>query len=156
MQVAFGACNASFMFVAGAPAGGYCASTCSRCPPGTSLAVSPAAAPSPAVIIPPANAPGLGSLSLTCFDAPPNDDFSCAQLVRLQFADWHELSFCNGHCSLCIKCFVCNCKLNLLWVFLQARLCLSHCSALSTKLVKPTPFKLKFKAITHHRHTKRV
>ena len=35
-QQGFGKCGDAFMFVAGAPAGGYCAATCGRCPPGTS------------------------------------------------------------------------------------------------------------------------
>ena len=49
LQASYGKCNEGFMFTAGAPAGGYCAATCNRCPSGTSPApaASNTASPSP-------------------------------------------------------------------------------------------------------------
>ncbi|KAL0033616.1 hypothetical protein WJX79_007938 [Trebouxia sp. C0005] len=75
---AIGSCDANFMFVAGAPAGGYCAATCSRCPLGSTPA---AAAPAPVVIMPTAAAPVPAPAAAACVDLPPNEDFSCAQLL---------------------------------------------------------------------------
>ena len=87
LQSAFNACDASFMSVSGAPAGGYCTATCNRCPPGTTPAPAPAASASPSpsapVIIPPAYAPGPAPAAQGCADVPPNDAFSCADLVSL-------------------------------------------------------------------------
>jgi len=88
LQEAFGSCNADFMFVAEAPAGGYCAATCSRCPLGSTPA---AAAPYPSVIMPAAAAPVPAPAAVACVDLPPNDDFSCAQLVRA----WPCHSWCS-------------------------------------------------------------
>ncbi|KAL3147491.1 hypothetical protein ABBQ38_014547 [Trebouxia sp. C0009 RCD-2024] len=45
-QAGFGKCGEPFMFSEGAPAGGYCAATCNRCPSGTSPSPSPSASPS--------------------------------------------------------------------------------------------------------------
>ena len=70
------------MFVAGAPAGGYCAATCARCPLGSTPAPAAAAAPSPSVTLPTAPAPAPAVPA--CVDTAPNDDFSCAELVRIQ------------------------------------------------------------------------
>lgn len=78
LQEAIGSCNSAFMFVTGAPAGGYCAATCSRCPLGTSPA---AAAPSPSVTTAAASAPEPVPAAAACVDTPPNDAFTCAELV---------------------------------------------------------------------------
>ena len=59
LQASFGQCGASFMFQSGAPAGGYCAATCNRCPSGATAAAN--TSPSPAVpaatVQPPAPGP---------------------------------------------------------------------------------------------------
>ena len=77
------------MFVPGAPAGGYCAATCSRCPLGSTPA---AAVPSPSVILPAAAAPVPAAAAAACVDLPPNENFSCAQLVSA----WPCLLWCSS------------------------------------------------------------
>jgi len=67
MQRSFGSCNADFIFSAGAPAGGYCAATCGRCPTAASQAAAPA--PAPAVV--------------NCDDVAPDSQYTCEELQSM-------------------------------------------------------------------------
>lgn len=85
------------MYVGGAPAGGYCASTCNRCPVGTSPAPNPAQAPAP--MLAPVVAPALAPAA--CVDLPPNDAFTCAQLVCRTRCIQHVMHYINMGISRC-------------------------------------------------------
>ena len=61
MQRNFGSCNADFMFATGAPAGGYCAATCNRCP--SAFSPSPVSTPAPS----------------SCDDVSPDSQYTCQQ-----------------------------------------------------------------------------
>ena len=75
-QARYGKCGDPFMFVAGAPKGGYCAASCNRCPPGTSPSVSPT--PSPPASTPTAPGPSPARTASPAATASPTAEASPA------------------------------------------------------------------------------
>ena len=96
LQASYGKCGDPFMFVAGAPEGGYCAATCKRCPLGTTPSTSPTPTITPASSSTPAASPPASPASsplpgaspsspapAACTDLAPDAQYSCAEQVKL-------------------------------------------------------------------------
>ena len=85
------------MFRVGAPAEGYCAATCGRCPAGSSPSPAAAAPPPP----PPTMTPAA-TAAPACEETAPRGGFSCADLVCAAFCLWPDAAFvCQRQVSDC-------------------------------------------------------
>ena len=90
------------MFTSGAPAGGYCAVTCNRCPPDT----SPSPTPNPSLS--PGSTPVAGPAP-TCNDTPPDSRYTCQEQASygkcgepfMFGAGAPEGGYCAASCNRC-------------------------------------------------------
>ena len=119
MQASFGQCGAAFMTQAGAPAGGYCQTSCGRCPgiaaaPGAGSSPSPTSgntatgsSPTPVAANSPTSANPAG-----CTDQPtPGSSYSCVQQVSLR----QRSLLCLGSCFVAHSIVVEHAFAGLVW-----------------------------------------
>ena len=100
LQATYGKCGDPFMFVAGAPKGGYCAATCNRCPPGTT--------PTPTPNLSPGSTPAAGPAP-SCNDTPPDSQYTCQEQASygkcgdpFMFSDGApDGGYCAATCNRC-------------------------------------------------------